>query len=324
MSASPSRTVVPDGSEVRSRREEAGLSQGELAKKTGYSERAIKAIEAGMPCFKKTLSDISSALQCKFDDLVLDIRRPSMATVDEALASIGPDGRELCEPFRRLLYSLDRAPLPQVAEMELLLLLAIRRDVLGEAGATLLAEAVVMQAPKGHGDLPGRATVRLASFYDHAGQQSKGIRLLDQFLKQHAKRDGLYWWALLQKGTLLVSAAEWVQASAVLRRVRTKAPDKRHRLGAMHQLGVISLERGRLRQAESWFSRCLEERKQAAPDFRIAYDYRRLAEVYSKSGQLDDARSALAQARAVVKAFSFRRYQKKLRSQRFVRSSRKP
>jgi hypothetical protein len=50
----------------------------------------------------------------------------------------------------------------------------------------------------------------------------------------------------------------------------------------MHQLGVIDLELGRLREAENWFMLCLKERKQQKENFRIVYEYRRLAEVYSK------------------------------------------
>jgi transcriptional regulator with XRE-family HTH domain len=308
------RTVVPDGTELQRRREEAKFSQEELAAHTGYSPRTIKAIEAGKQCFRKTLQHIATVLKCTLEDLLIDNRHPPMATMNEALDSMGNDIAESRESMRRLIFSLDHAARPEIVELELLLLLAIRRDVLGDAsGAIVLARLIVDEIPEDQTELLGRATVRLASFYDHEGRAAEGLRLLDRFLRQYPESNRQYWWALFQQGTLLVSNREFDRASKLLRRIWEEAPEKSHRLAAMHQLGVIDLELGRLREAENWFMLCLEERKQQQENFRIVYEYRRLAEVYSKAHEPKKAKAALARARSLIKAYSFARYEQKLK-----------
>lgn len=310
------RTVVPDGTEVQRRREAARISQEELAVKTGYAPRTIKAVEAGKQCFRNTLENIAAALNCELEDLLIDNRHPPMATMNEALDSMGFASAESTDSMRRLIFSLDHAAQPEVVELELLLLLAIRRDVLGDAsGAIVLAQLIVDEIPEDQLELLGRATVRLASFYDHAGRATEGLRLLERFLRQHPESNGQYWWALFQKGTLLVSKRQFEKAAKLLNRIWKEAPEKSHRLAAMHQLGVIDLELGRLREAEICFTLCLKERKQQKGNYRIVYEYRRLAEVYARMQQPKKAKAALARARSLARAYSFARYNQKLNNQ---------
>jgi transcriptional regulator with XRE-family HTH domain len=85
-------------SSVRSRRERAGLSQGELARMTGLSTGTLSALEAGAgnPTIG-TLWAVSQVLGCTIADLLADAMDPMVRSVarGEGTESGHPDDNEL-------------------------------------------------------------------------------------------------------------------------------------------------------------------------------------------------------------------------------------
>jgi tetratricopeptide (TPR) repeat protein len=145
----------------------------------------------------------------------------------------------------------------------------------------------------------------------------KGLGLLSRLLKKY-RDDGalgdLYWWALYQKATLLLHAGQVKKAESLFHKVRDNAPRESNQLAALHQLGVIELKRRRFDEAETRFLECLRRRlERSKTDFRAAYEYRRLGEVYANIGRLKEAKDAFEKAGKLVADWSFLRYAPELK-----------
>jgi transcriptional regulator with XRE-family HTH domain len=315
-----SRNVIPDGDEVRRTRISKGFSQAKLGAKAGLSERAIRNIERGKTCIWYTLSLIAEVLGCPIDELMLAGSAPRIAMMDEVIAAANG---ELSRPggiLQRLLVGLDKASDSSEAELELLLLLAVRRDVQGNERAAVRLGMLLVQETSSHSpQLHARAVVRTATFYDHAGETEKGLALLDQLLERYTKTalGGQYWWAQYQKATLLSRAGQLKKAADLLHTIADETCREDHRLAVLHQLAVIDFKKRRFADAEKRFLECLQRRlARSKADFRAAYEYRRLRDVYAKTGRLKEAQQALANAERVVRDWSFERYASELKRAR--------
>lgn len=134
-----------------------------------------------------------------------------------------------------------------------------------------------------------------------------------------------YWWALYQKGIIHRRHKEYDQAETVLWEVynffREKAPGKDYHASALHQLGVIDLKRGRdyrekdytqakksFDEAEKKFLQCLRERRYDKSNYRLAHDYRRLAQVYALTHRSKKARECFYEAIAIAEDCHDQRY----------------
>ena len=69
----PSSVTVPvNGQRVQSLRQSAGMTQEELAKKAGYSDRLVRKAEASSPLRKSTIADLADALSTATQKVTAD------------------------------------------------------------------------------------------------------------------------------------------------------------------------------------------------------------------------------------------------------------
>jgi transcriptional regulator with XRE-family HTH domain len=92
-----SRAVLVNGERLQALRLQAGLTQEELAAKTGYSDRLIRKAEASGPLRFTTIADLAAAissptLTVTTDDLVLS---PEPIARELTLALVNPDVEQL-------------------------------------------------------------------------------------------------------------------------------------------------------------------------------------------------------------------------------------
>jgi len=315
------RTVIPDGGEIQKRRAQLGLTAKELCDKAKISLRARRYVEAGRPCYLRTLAAIARVLECPIEEILAGQRQPRMAVLNEAImeapSELGRPGGIL----PRLLHELDHSSDPRRLEPEVLLFLAERRDVQGDArGAMRLARLVMQEArSQPRAEFYCRALVRTAIFNDHAGHTKEGLRLVEGLLKRHHRPPNTtnrqYWWAMYHKGTLTLRAGRLRAACEILEHVVDSAPAE-YRIAARHQLGVLYLRRGDFYRAEALFRQCLEERKKMKNDFRTAYEYRRLGEVYARTDRQKEAAEAFSEAEGIAKQWDFPRYRDEVKTAR--------
>lgn len=93
-------TVVPDGSEIRSRRNGKGWSQQELAEKTGYDKKTIENIEAGKPTRITTLRDVAEALGTPLVNLVCSAAKPYFRQAEDSSSTPSSVAPPAVSPFR--------------------------------------------------------------------------------------------------------------------------------------------------------------------------------------------------------------------------------
>ena len=317
------RTVIPDGTGIELRREELGLTQEDLAGKSRLSTKTIRNLASGNPCFRSSLQAIAPVLRREAKELEAGPRLPRKAVLADAVAAAQAGLATADAVLFRLLDAIELSHDAGQAELEVLLVLAERRDVEGDARGAARLGRLVLQSIGSQISHPlyARAIVRTAKFTDHAGNNKVGRRLLVQLFKRYesksVRRDPDYWWAMCHMGILVQRAgrSRLKTATEILRKVFESAP-LRYRIAAWHQLGVIDLRRRMYASAEQKFLRCLEDRRESCDDYRVAYEYRRLGEVYARTGRPDEAAKAFLDAEAVVARWSFQRYTAILRSAR--------
>ena len=162
-----------------------------------------------------------------------------------------------------------------VDELELLLALAVRRDISGDAAGAVPLGQLVFHEAAAVDSISRRCAVRLATFYDHGGRPQRGLVLLDAIARRRAGQqdDPELSWVELQKGILLFRAGRVRQAVTVLKRLRKSAPSEAHRTAALHQLSVAAFALGDLQRAKEGFELCIKEREQRSKiDFRLGYE----------------------------------------------------
>jgi tetratricopeptide (TPR) repeat protein len=282
-------------------------------------ERTLRKMEAGTkPCRLSKLALLARVFGCPVDQLIKGRGGTRWAMMDEVLASakaaMTNEGGSVLE---RLFYAIERPSDGYRLEMELLLALAIRRDVMGDSrGALRLALLLEEESQDSSLQFRTRALVRLASFYDHLGEPAKGLAVLNRLHRQVAMDARLareVWWIRYQQGTLLAHDGHVQKAERILKAVRAHAPSDAMRTAALHQLGVIKLKQRDFGSAEI-FLVCLKERlARSRDDFRTIYEHRRLGEIYVAQGDLRRARPHLRSAERILRRWTFKRYENKLR-----------
>ena len=110
-----------------------------------------------------------------------------------------------------------------------------------------------------------------------------------------------YWWAHYQKAINLIGLGREYHEEAidVLNKVHDNLNGKERSTSALHQLGVIDLEKEKFEEAEKKFKQCLSERSNYSWNHRKAYEYRRLGEVYALTKRVEEAKIAYDEAEKI-------------------------
>lgn len=359
-------SLIPDGEQIQRRRLEyinvksgkVGLTQVQLVKRVeiliwerdhkepgegpGLSHRAYRNIEAGKACRTSTLELVALGLGCEVDDIVKGPNKLCWAMMDEMVSSANGGLGKPGGVFFRLLQAIEGVSNEKVAELELLLALAVRRDVAGDShGALRLGLLLVKESAGCDSGFQTRVLVRTASFCDHVGDPQRGLLLLDPIIRKEPSRGTTSeeeWWARFQCGILLAGADRKAEAKRMLQTVRADAPLPEQRTASLHQLAVLDLDEGQLLEEDGKFveakakfseakdrlESCVKERRKLSKDdFRLAYEYRRLCEACEEMGESGRANDYGRRAEAITNNCSFGRYAEKLARSRQPRT-RKP
>ena len=155
------------------------------------------------------------------------------------------------------------------------------------------------------------ATVRLAHVREHQQQFDPAWRILEELIS-HPEAETLYhphyWWAQYHRGVMLHRLGRLAEAQDVLERVRQTVTEKDLRLAAWHHLGIIAIDQRRLVEAEARFQQCLSERGDNPWNYRRAYEYRRLGQVYALTERFAEAQAAFLEALSISRACGNQRY----------------
>lgn len=162
------------------------------------------------------------------------------------------------------------------------------------------------------------ACARLAYILEHEDRMHEALEWTDRF---NAEQDMAtrcdpvyYWWVNFQRSVSLRRLYRYDEATDLLEKTRSSGAHTGQNLSALHNLGVIDLELGRLPQAETKFQQCLKERGEERWDHRRAFEHRRLGEVYALTGRANEARAAFEQALLISDNCGNRRYTRHVRS----------
>ncbi len=190
---------------------------------------------------------------------------------------------------------------------------AIARDMQGQSGATEMCEKILEDLSLLDAKSQAIARVWLAIFHDHQHNRRTALRILNDLLNEddaQRRYNEVFWWGMYQKGVILLGMSLTEQAEEVLTTVYKTARWQAHQVAALHQLGVISLTRGDYNSAENRFYECLRRREELADGktYRLAYEYRRLGQVYAQTGRREDAQRMFEQAIAIAHEHNFQRY----------------
>ena len=163
------------------------------------------------------------------------------------------------------------------------------------------------------------ACVRLAKVLGELNRNQEALQLTREVLRlrrgQKVHRE-VCWGAMHQEGIALRRLGRQAEARAVFLRVRKSVPrGDRYRTGALHQLGVIDLKLGNYTLAEKRFWACLREQANDRWNHRVAYDHRRLGEVYALTGRLMKAKAAFQRAMDISIRCGNRRYVREIRKE---------
>lgn len=208
-----------------------------------------------------------------------------------------------------------RAESPGAARLLPRLFQAIQADIEGQPADAVSISRQLLATPPRDAGFKAIVCTEMASFYDHTGQPAAALQILESLLTQPgAERQyaGQYWWMQYQKGVMLRQVGEYKQAREVLAKVFTvferETPQEDYAASALHQLGVLELKLGRYTEAENIFKTCLEKRRNDRSNHRVAYEYRRLAEVYAWTRRPAVAWANLDKAISIAKACGVARY----------------
>lgn len=327
------RSAFANGDEIRRLRLNENLKQDELRDKIfemseGEDEpvslRTIRNSECGQRVSLKKLALIAAALGCSdVGDLIRSSSKLRWAMMDEVFASANGRLGNQGGIFLRLLQSLDGSSSETIIERELLLALAIKRDVDGDAhGALRLGSLLVRESSDCDAGFRTRVGTRVASFCDHAGVPKRGLALLAPLLKANDLSAEEQWWVLLQYGILLGQVGQMKKAWNTLTRVRDEAPTPEHKTAALHQLAMLEIREAHsrrlrggpsLQRAKERLEMCVQERlRNSRNDFRLVYEYHRLCEVCTELGEISIAKSYSKKAEAITTEWSFPRYVEKM------------
>lgn len=153
------------------------------------------------------------------------------------------------------------------------------------------------------------ACVKLATVYENLGKPDQALDVLNTLIC-HPKAEeerSWYWWTQYHAGINLHKLGQNDCARNVLETVRERAQGDLA-ISALHQLGVIDLEEGKLEQAKEKFEQCLRERGDDEYNHRRAFEYRRLGQVYALMERFEDAQQAFAEAVIISKRCGDWRY----------------
>ncbi|MBV9851102.1 MAG: tetratricopeptide repeat protein [Armatimonadetes bacterium] len=282
------RTVRPDGPEINRRRLMEGLSVSAFAERVGLDPRTMKKILRGEPVYPSTLALVAEFLGVKVSEIIAHPLSP-----DEESPPALPQGLDT----------------------------AIEADMKGKSSlAVELCEFIRGETRRD--DVVSYATVciQLAAFYDHASRQPDALKLLDEVLGRLDREragnevcDRLYWWALYQKAKNELEMGQCDAAEKDLLAILAGSSLRVHRISALHQLGVVDLKRGAYESAQAKFETCVAERGSHGGNHRLAFEYRRLGQVYALTGRPGEARAAFERALKIAQGLHFNRYVNEIR-----------
>jgi len=157
------------------------------------------------------------------------------------------------------------------------------------------------------------ATIReLAAALRHAGRQKKAFEELNKLISR-AEANGEprknYCWDEYQRGITFIELCQYDKAKVELESLYRYGRLRGLRTSALHHLGVVDLELDDLEQAADKFRRCLERRKRWS-DHRMAYEYRRLGQVYALEGSFEIAEEKFSKAIEISSSYIDLRYVK--------------
>jgi 8-oxo-dGTP pyrophosphatase MutT (NUDIX family)/predicted negative regulator of RcsB-dependent stress response len=158
------------------------------------------------------------------------------------------------------------------------------------------------------------ASVKLARVYENLGEPDQALDVLKTLIC-HPKAEeerSWYWWAQYHIGINLHKLSRSDCARNVLEKVRERGQGDLA-LSALHQLGVIDLEEGRLEQAKEKFEQCLRERSDDEYNHRRAFEYRRLGQTYALMDRFKEAQQAFAKAMRISQRCGDWRYVRRTR-----------
>lgn len=196
---------------------------------------------------------------------------------------------------------------------------AIRYDIEGKHDdAVSICEEILDKIGTGDEAFFSTACVELAAFYDHQSQLTKALEILECLILQLNNRkhyDEKYWWALYQKGIMLRRLGQQLNLSKeVFNKVYEEFSKSEYtgkydyHISALHQLGVIDFEQGLYDDAEKKFIICLDNRRKDKNNHRLAYEYRRLGQIYTRKKCFGKALNNLEEAKKIAEACKFHRY----------------
>jgi transcriptional regulator with XRE-family HTH domain len=277
------------GDKVRAHRERQHLTQEELADRAGMlpkpvSRATIQAVEEDKrPVSEASWLGIAEALglsEGERSEIVAErIERTKVHAGDEDLANW----------IHRLSGKLDKRYATQLAK-------AIRFDMEGRHDLAIrLCREIIEERDHIDFQACGEITVRLATFLDNAGNHVEAHKELQRLTSQqrpgHRLGPTLRRWAEYHLGICLVRLGRLDEAESVfLQLEEVQGP---HRVGAMHQLGVIDLQRALLKESTAMFRNAEQRFKRVriewAGTHREAYPLRRLGQLRWAEGRPIDA-----------------------------------
>jgi transcriptional regulator with XRE-family HTH domain len=293
----------------------AGWSKVVLAKRARVDRKTYWRATQGLPVSRDTLNKLAAALTVTPEALLLQDGLGGPVAPE-------PSGNDLPEWLQ---FVLDRCE-PE-SKWRVLLPTAVKLDMEGGIQAAVEICQRLSGETSPH-DVLRRSclAIQLASCFEHQGSIDQGLTVIESALKLHYPHDlqEMHWWARFQRGRLWLCQGQKKrkQAREELEAVYRQAPVRSCKFAALHQLGVIDLKEERLDEAEKKFRCCLEWRHQSDVSHRLAYEHRRLGQVYAKMGKacaemgeedaesdhLERARGEFEAALAIAELFGFRRY----------------
>ncbi len=155
------------------------------------------------------------------------------------------------------------------------------------------------------------ACIRLATVYGHQHKPAEALQLLDGLVNQpgtEAKYGRSWWWAQYHCGVMLQLLGRSAEAKAVLQRIEQSLFAATFKASVLHRLGIIDLDQGDYAQAEAKFKACLVEHGESDWNYRRAFEYRRLGQVYALTNRSDEAQAAFNEALNISKRCGNQRY----------------
>ncbi len=163
---------------------------------------------------------------------------------------------------------------------------------------------------------------RLAFVLEHQKRYQEALEITQTFNKAPDIKKKCeprhYWWVQYQQAVCLLRLYRFDDATDLLEMIFRFDTHSGHGISALHQLGVIDQELGRLAQAEEKYQQCFIERGKMGWDHRRAYEHRRLGEVYALTNRNEQAYAEFGIALSISNECGHRNYATRVQENRIV------